>query len=913
VSSLWNWPGARWWKVDLHAHTPGSYDFEPEEDRSRPDWQRWVESARDAGLGAIAVTDHNTAVAISAIQQAARLVSDGPAIFPGVEVTASCGTHLLVLFDPRCSQEMVEDFLSQALIPVEERGTRPARSRLNVENLLDLTHGAPRILVAAHANGEHGILSHEGEQRLAELKRPALAAAEVDPGEPLEIRWLDGSLPEVGRPIPMLWGSDGHRFQQLGRRFTWVKMTRPDLEGLALALLDGQGSSLRLPDGGSPADPNAHAALVIERLQVRDARYLGRSEAFNVDFNPWMNALVGGRGTGKSTLVDFLRKTLRREGELDAVSNREVSLREVFDARLSVQGSQRAEGLLTNDSVLGVIYRKDGERFQVSWDAPGRLPVIQRFTEAGLVAEPGEVRERFPVRIYSQKQLYELAQKPNALLAIFDESPQVAGVQSLRQLDEAGRRYLALRAEARAARARAAELPDRQAARADLHRKLEVLQSGGNAQALSAFRLRRQQDSTWRTILQGAGSDLDAVATAVEALVVPDFGPSPGDPADGALQTLGRMRGRLCEVVETLRSRIQQAVDEARRDLQDLASNQDAREWSALLARCEAAAQAASQRLTESGLAGPEAYRELMDRAAALDREVQTLQEEEERAQALALQAQEALATRRQVRADLTERRRRFALDSSGDRLQLVVRSHGDRSPEVLQEALREILGISRFGEQQFEKLVAHLESDQEAPWSWRPLDDLVENLRRLQEDPEATLPDLGGRLVSALRRLPPESMDRLALYSPQDSVEVRFRDPRQPKAPWKPLAQGSPGQQTAALLAFVLGYGDEPIVLDQPEDDLDSTLIYDLVVQRLREIKATRQVIVVTHNANIVVHGDAELVISLAAHNDQTRIACQGGLQEQKVRDEVCRVLEGGRKAFEDRYRRILSDWRAK
>lgn len=120
-------------------------------------------------------------------------------------------------------------------------------------------------------------------------------------------------------------------------------------------------------------------------------------------------------------------------------------------------------------------------------------------------------------------------------------------------------------------------------------------------------------------------------------------------------------------------------------------------------------------------------------------------------------------------------------------------------------------------------------------------------------------------------------------------------------------MTQASPGQQTAALLAFVLGHGEEPIILDQPEDDLDNTLIYDLLVRQLRETKPKRQVIVVTHNPNIVVHGDAEFVLSLDAGNGESRKACEGGLQEQKVRDEICTVMEGGREAFKSRYRRIM------
>ena len=62
---------------------------------------------------------------------------------------------------------------------------------------------------------------------------------------------------------------------------------------------------------------------------------------------------------------------------------------------------------------------------------------------------------------------------------------------------------------------------------------------------------------------------------------------------------------------------------------------------------------------------------------------------------------------------------------------------------------------------------------------------------------------------------------------------------------------------------------------------------------------------IVVTHNPNIVVHGDAEFVLSLQVAKGQSHIACQGGLQEDKVREEICRVMEGGREAFESRYQR--------
>ena len=201
--------------------------------------------------------------------------------------------------------------------------------------------------------------------------------------------------------------------------------------------------------------------------------------------------------------------------------------------------------------------------------------------------------------------------------------------------------------------------------------------------------------------------------------------------------------------------------------------------------------------------------------------------------------------------------------------------------------------------------------------WNWSPLDEVVSETRSYIRGESEAWDMRDQRFATALKRVPPERIDRLALYLPEYAVNVEFQDTR--GGGWRPLAQGSPGQQTAALLAFVLGYGSEPIILDQPEDDLDNTLIYDLLVNRfhdpppgrdlkgMREIKQKRQVIVVTHNPNIVVHGDAELVLSLEAANGRTSIACAGGLQEMRIRKVICTVMEGGSEAFEKRYQRIM------
>jgi ABC-type cobalamin/Fe3+-siderophores transport system ATPase subunit len=118
-------------------------------------------------------------------------------------------------------------------------------------------------------------------------------------------------------------------------------------------------------------------------------------------------------------------------------------------------------------------------------------------------------------------------------------------------------------------------------------------------------------------------------------------------------------------------------------------------------------------------------------------------------------------------------------------------------------------------------------------------------------------------------------------------------------------IGQASAGQRAAAMLAFLLAHGSEPLVLDQPEDDLDNHLIYDLVVQQIRANKQRRQLIIVTHNPNIVVNGDAEMIYALD-FNHQCYVSKSGSLQDKDMRDEICKIMEGGKDAFERRYQRL-------
>jgi ABC-type Mn2+/Zn2+ transport system ATPase subunit len=120
----------------------------------------------------------------------------------------------------------------------------------------------------------------------------------------------------------------------------------------------------------------------------------------------------------------------------------------------------------------------------------------------------------------------------------------------------------------------------------------------------------------------------------------------------------------------------------------------------------------------------------------------------------------------------------------------------------------------------------------------------------------------------------------------------------------YRRLDELSKGQRATALLLLLLGASTSPLIIDQPEDDLDNRFVYIGIVQRLRSLKGERQIIVSTHNANVPVLGDAELVVALEGDGSKGWPISGGigSLDDAKVRELAEDLLEGGRAAFDAR-----------
>lgn len=133
----------------------------------------------------------------------------------------------------------------------------------------------------------------------------------------------------------------------------------------------------------------------------------------------------------------------------------------------------------------------------------------------------------------------------------------------------------------------------------------------------------------------------------------------------------------------------------------------------------------------------------------------------------------------------------------------------------------------------------------------------------------------------------------------------------------FKPLNELSLGQKVSALLTFVFNYGEyagdtTPLIIDQPEDNLDNQYIYKNLIKSLRNIKNKRQVIVVTHNSTIVTNADAEQVIVMGSDNKKGWIQSRGYPSDETIVRHIVNHMEGGVESLRNKilkYRHFIKE----
>jgi len=947
ASPSWPYPGARWWKFDFHTHTPASKDTgawqvaigTPNE--LTP--QTWLLKYMAAEIDCVAVTDHNTGEWIDRLKAAyAEMKREADAgtppggfrelhLFPGVEISVQGGFHLLAIFDPSATSQTISDLLAQ----VDYQGTRgdsDGVTRLGAAQVVERILAAGGLAIPAHVEGDKGLLQVEPGTRKCMMDANTVKAILQEPGI-LALEWAASNSPvpmvleELKLRFASVVGSDCHSFQGTavpGSRYTWIKMARPSLEGLRLALLDGQEVSVRRSDESDGFAPFNTPEHFIESIEIRDARYMGRGrQPAELPLNPYFNALIGGRGTGKSTTVHALRLAYRREKELSLSSE----AGQTFKRFNQVARGRNDEGGLRAETSLCVQVQRDGMPYRLIWRQDGQGHAVEEWNAATGSFKPSAsqavTEQRFPVRLFSQGQIAALAgDSQQALLKVIDDA---AGTQSQQAaFEEAKRAFLAARAQMRELDGK---LQGREAltlALQDIQRKLARFEGADHAALLKNYQRTNRQSRELERQFDASAELATRLKALADDLLAEDLPEGLFDTAED---------GPALSIVQALHAAIakaQQDVERAANVLQErgqvLRGELEASPWFARIDAAKTAYEQLKADLQQQGVSDPSEYGRLVQEKQRQEIELKKLEalqkqhtELREKAKSLLEQVQSA---RRAISAQRSAFLQATLQGNPFVRIELIPYS---RDAQGIERSLREVLGAvdERFKADIYQEpqeeglargVVADLMLLSELSLNTLPssqdieaYENSIETLKKRLVEAAVGKDEFGARFNSFLKAEAdkrPEFIDHILCWFPEDGLQVEYSRKGDGRD-FQSIGQASAGQRAAAMLAFLLAHGNEPLVLDQPEDDLDNHLIYGLVVQQIRSNKLRRQLIIVTHNPNIVVNGDAEL-IHVLDFNHQCHVKQTGSLQDQAMRREVCQVMEGGEEAFERRYQRL-------
>ena len=907
-------PGARWFKSDLHIHTiddsPGNRVKMPSGINGGPESpeaisiyaRRFLQSAVERGVQILGITPHSpgfgTAESTSAVWQIVEEWNntdddDGTpfrekiyAVFPGFEPNlkdGKTGLHMLFLFDPEIGFDKYLKAFDQVMggvspwpekpdnqLRISSKSAEEAFGHLREFHKRECTRTEDGsllwsyIVLAPHIDNEKGLLCAQKAQVLQLFQHDEIAGLELGDGKLPEDTykdrpWLRDGMIEHHQSF--FHSTDAYSLEDIGNLHTWLKIASPRIEALRQAFI-ASDSRIRI---GFERDAN-YGLVPIERppdVTMNDRPWLksvtvsGMASFFGVggddeprthfDLSPDLTCVIGGSMTGKSTFLDGLRVHVGAPLPQDEIVKKQVEVR----------GKDR---FLAGSA-------------SVALDCPGRD------TTATL-------REQWPAVFYTQSELQRLAENP-------ETAEDILSLLVARETQEIKSREARLIGCDKDLSREASRLTDIAEKLAEAEQAFERSKRAGVE--LAAFADAGVEDLNrvasdlrqW----QEYGNDAREIERDLEKLI--DSGGQVEPPTvEGYLANVLSAAG-MAESETGLRANWNRAM-ELLRSAKEAAS----------------AANAAGQSITNGLETHEQEIRVQVDRSLAergLDgARINQLQ---------ALNAQASLVGSYEANLNQTHLAFREADNSFNSSLSernniMSEQRHAfDRVIETVYSQFEGRIKARRINDGDKGDLDSFLRGLGQrgiTRW-WNDLDkehwptpqDLLE---RIDTHRLAQLGMSEAVQETLLVQLTPTKRRELAALRCRDKyvLESRMDDGR-----YRLLEDLSGGQRVNLLLSLLLETNDErPLVVDQPEDELDNRFLFETLLPVLKRLKGRRQIILATHNANIVVNGDADQVIHLEATANRGRVANSGAIEEPAIRDAIVRTVDGGEEAF--RMRRL-------
>lgn len=929
--------GSRFRKCDLQMQTPADIphwmgeDLNVAEDPVRAA-ETYIRKCYEEKLELIAITDHNffSKNFIPHLQGAASRLADefgySLVVFPGFEITANVGKglHLLGIFPPDRDLDDIDHVLTECGVsrPRQKPNGTHIPSTKNLDDILKVIQtrddqGALQgIVILPHSQSDSGIFDNDRIAewlQSAEFTNPNLYALEV-PKSPSEMsegwqRLFGGGeecTPEWRRkrPIACILSSDTKALADttntaniIGSKYTWMKISEPSLEALRQCFLDNQ-SRIRLSDT-CPDNPEAQYTYPrVHSLNIKGTAFLADQK---IAFSPNLNTLIGGRGTGKSTVLEYLRIGLERSSEIDTENSGE--LRKDFE---------KFKSTLPPTSELVVEYDKgpdfDGI-FKISHTVGTSLVVGE---------EVGSIPDFFPLQIFSRSQIEAMANDPAKQRLVLDD-PIAAELNVLRSRE-------------REAVGKISELNSKIAAASELENERSSLIAAirnhkGKIKSIEKHLGPLKGWLEWKAAkasLELADYKASEIFDEIDALLSDEkFSLARYESDDAEILAVNDEIEKVASLIDSFIKTLQERVKNDKASLISLREETSRIDWLKKYDGVEKAQSAAIAELQENGV-DPDEYDNLIQARDSLEERLKKLidilaeisagrQSVEKILDDELLPVWNEQIELRKTIADLFNRN--VPKTKNGEpTVRTEVVPYGDYSDfkKTMQPYLVDRRSVSEDDWDAVMRSIQSVAKERKIPPSfvlkeWIELANIDGEITGFPSDRVSR-----SKILTIASWISETQLNDILAKRTLDSVSVTLHRRIDGKLIGDLVGRKlSAGQRATTILSLLLAHGTNPIVIDQPEDDLDNEFVYEQLVPMLRKAKERRQIILATHNANIPVNGDAELILPLAIENEagaQKKIdgvLALGSLDKPPVQEAVELILEGSVEAFKKRQER--------
>ena len=863
----------QWKTVDLHTHSPVSHDFRGNRGTALDDAVAHL-IARPVDV--VMFTDHHKLPDAAFVDQLSKRT--GKTVLRGTELNIFVDAwskpetkahkqafyHLLVGFDP---EENADYWFTDLMRHCgnEERdvsGTMIPGLTAPAVEICKRLQDANALIIPAHLHKKNDAFKSRSiddiymDAEFLKLARDHFTALEVTELKTAE--FFDGEHGETGNlRKTCIRSSDAHEIADIGERVTWVQMEEPTFRELK--------AGLEIPSRVSLVEPDAPASCVIG-INVRGQFFTD----LWLSLSPHCNAFIGVKGSGKTSVLECLRFAL---GSLVPESRRE-----------EVQ-SHLSHILGQSGTVRVLVKREDGAKVLVerSVSAPDVFRLVFEDDRCEEVQNPDALM--FPSFILGWHEIEQAATDPDVRQAYLDT---IADREEIRQLQEAAddamgkvrslheqvvNRY----AGYRSLRSRVGRLKD-------LRSGLRELTDANLVELKDTYETaNRQRDSIGR-LASWLKEHKDVEPNWEAAGFVPDI------PSLSGNSPIERFAGFASEIVTGLRSQASTFASEHQARIAGYARElaEESREMAEAFGQFASEYDAAVAELSDEQRRLLETHRQVLDQTRELPSLEQKMEEERARLESLlGTLAELCRDVATALDSQTTLRRARVGelaaqLQDYGVRLQVAPRARlgvfeqiGSGNPD----------GANVFGElnQRFGETERH-----------------HARLAKAYESTRRDLVDGFALLLSSVA-----FGDYLAAFE-GDDLSIFF-NVGQGDEDYRAIDQLSAGQRCTAIFPLLLKLQKGPLIVDQPEDNLDNRHIADTIAPALLEDKRTRQIAFTSHNANLVVLTDAEQIALFDSDGSRGEVSARGFLctSTSSITKHVIATLGGGHSALRLRYQK--------